>query len=96
MEHSMVNKILTFDDLIFTSHPGFRGGVLAKVKFNNGYTMSIQGGGDSPGLYGDGVNTFEAWASCDDESKRYLTSDQITQYMKSIQLIKDYIDPFAF
>jgi len=48
-------------DLKFLPHPNGLGGVQCKIKTDNGYTISIVGGGI--GLYGDGVNTFEvaAW-----------------------------------
>ena len=48
-------------DLKFLPHPNGVGGVQCKIKTDNGYTISIVGGG--LGLYGDGVNTFEvaAW-----------------------------------
>jgi len=50
-------------DLKFIPHGTVKGGVQCKIKTDNGYTISIVGGG--PGLYGDGVNTFEvaAWKS---------------------------------
>ena len=43
-------------DLNFIPHGTVKGGVQCKIKTDNGYTISIVGG---PGLYGDGVNTFE-------------------------------------
>ena len=48
-------------ELNFVPHPNGLGGVQCKIKTDNGYTISIVGGGI--GLYGDGVNTFEvaAW-----------------------------------
>ena len=48
-------------ELNFLPHPNGLGGVQCKIKTDNGYTISIVGGGI--GLYGDGVNTFEvaAW-----------------------------------
>ena len=50
-------------NLNFLPHPNGLGGVQCKIKTDNGYTISIVGGG--LGLYGDGVNTFEvaAWKS---------------------------------
>ena len=47
-------------DLKFLPHPNGLGGVQCKIKTDNGYTISIVGGGI--GLYGDGVNTFEVTA----------------------------------
>jgi len=47
-------------ELNFRPHSTVKGGVQCKIKTDNGYTISIVGG---PGLYGNGVNTFEvaAW-----------------------------------
>lgn len=92
----MVDKLYTFDDLEFKPHKGIPGGIHATMKFENGYSIAVSGGGNNGMLYGDGVNTFEAWASCDDVPKTYITKDQVTEYMKSVQLIVDFDDPFAF
>ena len=92
----MADKLLTFNDLEFTPHKGVPGGIKATVTFTNGYSISVSGGGDGNTLYGDGVNTFEAWASCDETFKPYLTKEQVTEYMKSVQLISEFDDPFAF
>ena len=46
-----------FNKLKFKSHPNGMGGKLAQMKLDNGYTISVVGGGK--GLYGDGENTFE-------------------------------------
>jgi hypothetical protein len=48
-------------NLNFLPHPNGLGGVQCKIKTDNGYTISIVGGGI--GLYGDGKTTFEvaAW-----------------------------------
>jgi hypothetical protein len=96
MEHFMANKLLTFEDLEFKPHKGIPGGIHAIVTFENGYSLSVVGGGDNNMLYGDGVNTFEAWASCDEVPRMYMSKEEVTEYMRSIQLITDYEDPFAF
>ena len=44
-------------DLKFLPHPNGVGGVQCKIDTDNGYTISIVGGG--LGLYGDGKTTFE-------------------------------------
>ena len=50
----------TFNDLIFTKHSsGLTGAVQAKLALDNNITLSVIGG---PGLYGDGINTFEVGA----------------------------------
>ena len=43
-------------ELNFRPHSTVNGGVQCKIKTDNGYTISIVGG---PGLYGDGMSTFE-------------------------------------
>ena len=47
-------------ELNFRPHPNGVGGVQCKIVTDNGFTISIVGG---PGLYGDGMSTFEvaAW-----------------------------------
>jgi hypothetical protein len=49
--------IKTFNNLEFEPHPVGLGGVIAQMKLDNGYTISVVGG--RQGLYGDGINTFE-------------------------------------
>ena len=92
----VTDKLLTFDDLVFKPHIGVPGGVKATLTFSNGYSISVSGGGDGNTLYGDGVNTFEAWASCDEVYRSYLTKEEVTEYMRSVQLITEFDDPFAF
>jgi hypothetical protein len=92
----MQDKIFTFEDLQFKPHKGIPGGVHASLVFNNGYSISVAGGGEYNMLYGDGIDTFEAWASCDETPRAYLTKEEVNNYMKSVQLILEYDDPFAF
>ena len=49
----------TFDDLVFKPHPIGRGAVQAKLDLGNDIEVSVVGG---PGLYGDGVTSFEVAA----------------------------------
>jgi len=90
----MEDKIYTFDDLEFIIHPGVPGGVKAIISFSNGYSMTVSGDTGSI-FYGDGVNTFEVWASCDDASKVHLTKEQVTEYMRTVQMIRHFDDPFS-
>ena len=90
----MADKLLTFDDLEFTPHKGIPGGIQSVVIFKNGYSLSVVGGGIYNMLYGDGVNTFEAWASCDEYPRPFISKEEVTEYMKTVQLIKDFEDPF--
>ena len=49
----------TFDDLVFKPHPLGRGAVHAKLDLGNDIEVSVVGG---PGLYGNGVTSFEVAA----------------------------------
>lgn len=46
-----------FNKLEFGVHPVGLGGIIAQMKLDNGYTISVVGG--RQGLYGDGIETFE-------------------------------------
>ena len=73
----------TFADLEFNTHPSGMGGVQAKMTFDNGHRISVVGGRN--GLYGDGVNTFEIWRSCDSDLKGHLTPEEVTAEMEELQ-----------
>lgn len=47
----------TFNDLQFEPHPNGLGGKLAQMELDNGYKISVVGGGK--GFYGNGETTFE-------------------------------------
>ena len=49
----------TFDDLVFKPHAIGRGAVQARLDLGNDIEVSVVGG---PGLYGDGVTSFEVAA----------------------------------
>lgn len=49
----------TFDDLVFKPHAIGRGAVQAKLDLGNDIEVSVVGG---PGLYGNGVTSFEVAA----------------------------------
>jgi hypothetical protein len=49
----------TFDDLVFKPHAMGRGAVHAKLDLGNDIEVSVVGG---PGLYGNGVTSFEVAA----------------------------------
>jgi hypothetical protein len=74
---------LTFKDLVFNQHRSGFGGVQAILEFDNGHRISVVGGRE--GLYGDGVNTFEIWRSCDDDVKGWLTPEEVTEEMIELQ-----------
>jgi hypothetical protein len=73
----------TFKDLNFHPHKSGLGGQQAIMKFDNGHRISVVGGGI--GLYGDGINTFEIWRSCDSDVKGYLTKEEVTEEMIELQ-----------
>ena len=73
----------TFNDLQFKPHPNGRGGIQAIMEFENGHRISVVGG--SEGLYGDGVETFEIWRSCDSDVKGWLSKDQVSEEMMDLQ-----------
>ncbi len=73
----------TFEDLTFNTHPSGFGGVQAILEFDNGHRISVVGGRE--GLYGDGINTFEIWRSCDDDVKGWLTPEEVTEEMIELQ-----------
>lgn len=73
----------TFRDLKFYSHRNGLGAIQAIMDFDNGHRISVVGGGI--GIYGDGVNNFEIWRSCDGDVKGYLSAEEITEEMVELQ-----------
>ena len=80
----------TFNDIKFKLHPNGMGGILGQMELNNGYKISVVGGGR--GLYGDGKTTFEV-AMFDrvgeminlgekDQVLGWQTKDQINEIIK--------------
>lgn len=84
-------KIFTFEDLEFKPHQVVPGGKSAFIKFPNGTSVSVVGGGRMTisSLHGDGVNTFECWYSDDDEPRGYQSIFQINEELRerSIRLL---------
>jgi len=81
-------ELKTFEDLTFKSHPNtfMEGAVQATLDFDNGYFVSVVGGGN--GLYGDGIKTFEVGFPVNDGSldvEGWLNSEEITMMMFKIQ-----------
>jgi hypothetical protein len=82
-------------DLNFLPHGTVNGGVQCKIKTDNGYTISIVGGGH--GLYGDGKTTFEvaAWKSDGDMDWVKLSPyDDVLRY-QSIDMVHQIIDDIS-
>ncbi len=68
-------------ELNFVPHPNGLGGVQCKIKTDNGYTISIVGGGI--GLYGDGKTTFEVavWEGDNGDWVRLSPYDDVKGYV---------------
>jgi hypothetical protein len=64
-----MKEVTCFDDLEFGQHPNRREGCVSAVhELPNGLTISVVGG---PGLYGDGIESFEI-ACWETESRKWL------------------------
>jgi hypothetical protein len=90
------NKVKTFDDLVFKSHLNSLnvGAVQAIMDFENGHSVSVVGGGKS--LYGDGVTTFEIWASWQDDVQGWLSKEEITEVMLETQSKPKHVPVVGF
>ena len=75
------NPTYRFSDLVFKPHR-LPGAVRARLNFPNGHYISVVGG---PGLYGDGIDTFEIWRSDQDDVQGYLSKGDVTQEMLELQ-----------
>jgi len=81
-------EIKMFSDLYFIPHRYVTGGVQSKLDFDNGRFISVVGGGEGSGLYGDGKTTFEVgWLDEDGnfEVDGHLSIDEVTQKMVEVQ-----------
>jgi hypothetical protein len=90
------NKVKTFDDLVFKPHGNaFNvGAIQAVMKFDNGHSISVVGGGQ--GLYGNGVSSFEAWASWQDDVQGWLSKDEVTELMLETQSKPKHVPVVGF
>lgn len=52
----------------------------------NGTMISIVGG--APGLYGDGIETFEYWDFDDDDVMGWLSKDGINEILSNIDMVE--------
>jgi len=82
-------------DLNFLPHGTVKGGVQCKIDTDNGYTISIVGGG--LGLYGDGKTTFEvaAWKSDGDMAWVKLSPYNDVLAHQSIDMVHQIIDDIS-
>jgi len=93
-------QIKDFKDLEFKTHksivnlpeeelnmmPDMIGSTQAEITFDNGVHLSVIFGEI---FYSNGIDTYEAWASeVDDCPRGDLTEDEVSEYMKELQLIK--------
>lgn len=81
-----------FNKLEFGAHPVGLGGIIAQMKLDNGYTISVVGG--RKGLYGDGIETFEV-AIFDRMNEMIMLSenDQVLGWQTK-QEVDDLIEKF--
>lgn len=79
----MTKKHFIFEDLRFKPRANHWKGVQAIMEFDNGHRISVVGGSD--GVYGDGINTWEIWRSCDSDVKGWLTKEEVSEQMISLQ-----------
>lgn len=86
-------KVKTFDDLVFKRHE-LKGAIQAVMTFYNGHRISVVGGGR--GLYGDGINTFEIWRSCDGDVQGNLTKDEVSDQMLELQSMSKDVPKVGF
>jgi|TARA_R110000782_G_scaffold188720_1_gene278742 hypothetical protein len=80
--------IKMFSDLIFEPHKVVSQGLQSKLNFENGYFVSVVGGG--VGLYGDGVTSFEVGfndISGEFDVVGHLSTEEVTELMVDIQSI---------
>ena len=83
----------TFNDLEFKPHPSLIGGIVSRIKFDNGYGASVVQGphtyGGEDGLYelavldSNGELTYETPITNDVEG--YLNEDDVTKLLEQIQ-----------
>ena len=81
-------------ELNFVPHPNGLGGVQCKIKTDNGYTISIVGGGI--GLYGDGKTTFEVavWEGDNGDWVRLSPYDDVLPH-QTIDTVHQIIDDIS-
>jgi hypothetical protein len=80
----MRQKIYTLKDFDFKPHNVVKGAVQGMLKLPNNITVSIVGGPRfGPGLYGDGVDSFEvaAWYTDDGKWIKLSDYDDILRYV---------------
>ena len=82
----------TFNDIKFKLHPNGMGGILGQMDLDNGYKISVVGGGK--GLYGDGKKTFEV-AVFDRTGEMIMLSenDQVVGW-QTVDLVNEVIKKF--
>jgi hypothetical protein len=79
----------TFEDLEFKAHRNVKGGVHAKMQFDNGSWISVVGGGDGQLLKGNGTTSFEIMSNVTEKTELpegWLTPSKVTERMRWLQL----------
>jgi hypothetical protein len=78
----MKNKLIFPDSFKCSVHQVVAGAKQWKAVKPNGTIISIVGGG--PGLYGDGVNTFEMYDFDEEVPRGYQRIEEINSYLASL------------
>ena len=80
----------TFKDLKFIEHKNVKGGVHAKMQFDNGSWISVVGGGDVQFLKGNGTTSFEIMSNVTEKTglgvEGWITPAKVTERMRWLQL----------
>lgn len=74
---------MTFDNIKFERHSTIPGAIMGRLVLPNGTSLSVVGG-VGVGLYGDGVHTFEVFASTHDDVIGYQTREDINALIASL------------
>ena len=82
----------TFNDLEFTPHKVAPNSVAAYMKFPNGTFISVVGGEQGCGLYGNGQTSFEILSSVSERKwqvvEGWLSKEKVTSRMRYLQTLK--------
>jgi hypothetical protein len=82
--------MITFRNLVFTRHPTINNSTQARVRFDNGYAVSVACGNyDTTGFHSNGVDTFEVMVYHGvlilDKLKGFKTAEEVTKLMLHVQ-----------
>ena len=82
----MSKKYQTFKDLDFKPHKVAPNSVAAYMEFSNGQWVSVVGGDENSGLYGDGKHLFEILSSSAHSMVRgWKNKEEVSNHMRYLQ-----------